>query len=74
MRYAIIKNTICANIIKAEPEFAQKIGAVEIPDGYGIGDRYIDGVWEKGEVPKSDPTAEERLSALESAMLVMMEG
>lgn len=73
MKYGVIRNNICHNVIVSEPEFAQKIGAVEIPDGYGIGDRYVDGAWEKGEVPKSSPTAEERLSALESAMLAMME-
>ena len=73
MRYGIIKDGICQNVIVSELEFAKKIGAVEVPKGYGIGDWYIDGVWEKAKIFKSEPTAEERLSALESAMLAMME-
>ena len=74
MIYGIIKDGICENTIVSSAGFADTIGAVEVPEGYGIGDRYIDGVWEKGEAPKSEPTTEDRISALESAMLAVLEG
>lgn len=67
MRYAIIKNNICVNVIVAEPDFATEIGAVSIPDGFGIGDIYKDGEWSKAPEPEPQPSGdtESRLTALE---------
>ncbi len=73
MRYAVIKNNICVNVIVAEPDFVAEIGAVEIPDGFGIGDIYANSEWSKAPEPEPIPTAEERIEALEAAMLEMME-
>ncbi len=73
MRYAIIENNKCVNVIVAEPDFATEIGAVEIPNGFGIGDIYANDEWSKAPVPEPMPTAEERIEALEAAMLEMME-
>ena len=74
MKYAIVENGVCINVIMARTDFAASIGAVELPDGYGIGDTYTDGVWEKQEVNATGkPDIEERLIALESAVLAMME-
>lgn len=67
MNYAIIENNICTNIIVADQEFADKIGAVELADGYGIGDIYIDGVWSKTE---PIPPTEEELYAQYQALVV----
>lgn len=66
MRYAILENSICVNVIIAEDDFAAEIGAVTIPDEFGIGDIYSDGKWAKGSVavPEVMPTAEDDLAAL----------
>ena len=44
MPYGIIENGKCINAIEADETFALSLGAVEIPDGYWIGD-YYDGEW-----------------------------
>lgn len=71
-KYAVIENGVCTNIIVANSTFAQEIGAVEIPQGFGIGDIYKNGSWSKA-TPEPEPTTEERLAALEEAVLAMME-
>lgn len=45
MIYGIIENNICINVIVADRQFAQSLGAVEVPEGYGIGDGYKNGKW-----------------------------
>lgn len=72
-KYAVIENGVCTNIIVANSTFAQEIGAVEIPQGFGIGDMYTNGSWSKAAMQNAAPTAEERLAALEEAVLAMME-
>ena len=72
-RYAVIENGVCTNVIVANSGFAQGIGAVEISQGFGIGDIYENGTWTKASVQDTAPTAEERLTALEEAVLAMME-
>ena len=64
MKYAIVENNICTNIIVANADFAVSIGAVELPDGYGIGDTYTDGVWSHPEPPEPEPTAADDLEAM----------
>ena len=54
MRYAIIKKSVVVNVIEAEAEFAKSINAIEIPNDYGIGDKYVDGVWEYGDRPEPE--------------------
>jgi len=49
MRYAEIKDGICVNIVLSSAEFAQKKGWVELPDRFGIGDRYVDGEFLRNE-------------------------
>ena len=67
MKFAIVKNGICENIIVAGAEYAAKIGAVEIPEGFGIGDVFDGESWEHPE-PGIDPapTMEERVATLET--------
>lgn len=45
MRYAIIENNVCVNVIIADEWFASSIGAIELPEGFGIGDSYENGKW-----------------------------
>lgn len=47
MRYAVVKDEVCVNIVVAGEAFAAEMGFVEIPDAYGIGDIYRDGAWQK---------------------------
>ena len=69
MRYAVIKNNLCVNVIVAEPDFAAEIGAIEIPDDFGIGDIYSNGEWTKSPEPEPQQPigvdTESRLAALE---------
>ena len=55
MNYAIIENGVCVNTILADTIFAEQIGAVLLPDGFGIGDSFIDDVWARKETPIPDP-------------------
>lgn len=61
MPYGIIENGQCVNAIEADEIFALSSGAVEIPDGYWIGD-YYDGEWHH-EKPQ---TIDDRVTTLES--------
>lgn len=72
-KYAIIENGVCKNVIVAGAEFAEQIGAVLLAEGFGIGDMYTNGIWSKAAAEEPAPTAEERLTALEEAVLAMME-
>lgn len=72
-KYAIIENGVCRNVIVAGAEFAEQMGAVLLAEGFGIGDMYTNGSWSKAAMQNAAPTAEERLTALEEAVLAMME-
>lgn len=61
MPYGIIENGQCVNAIEADESFALSLGAVEIPEGYWIGD-YYDGEWHH-EKPQ---TIDDRVTMLES--------
>lgn len=47
MRYAVIKDGVCVNIVVSDAAFAARMGFVELPEAFGIGDRYLDGVWQR---------------------------
>ena len=49
MRYAIITNGTVINVIESEEDFAKSIGAIKIPNDFGIGDKYVNGTWKCGE-------------------------
>lgn len=49
MRYAVIKDDVCVNIVVAGEAFAEAMGFVALPNGYGIGDTCVHGVWQKQE-------------------------
>ena len=66
MNYAIIENSKCVNIIVAEADFAKQIGAIELPNGYGMSDNYIDGTWSKATQPEVVMTDEEKKAAYET--------
>lgn len=86
MEIGFIRNNICFNVavfddIRIMQEFEKQLkkdgivdNLVEIPEGFGIGDKYEDGVWSKQETPiiAQDPSTEERLAALEAAMSFML--
>lgn len=57
MRYAIIENGICANVIIADAVFAAQIGAVELPEGFGIGDSYNGAEWISNKIIPVDDSA-----------------
>lgn len=54
MKYAVLDGALVVNVILATPEFAAGIGAVAIPDEFGIGDSLVDGEWVKAEEPEPD--------------------
>ncbi len=47
MRYAVIENGICINIVISDAAFAEEMGFVALAEGYGIGDLFHHGRWEK---------------------------
>lgn len=55
--YAILENTLVVNAAVAESAYAQEQGWVLLPEGYGIGDSYINGQFIKAPTPA--PTPEE---------------
>lgn len=82
MQVGFIKDTKCFNIAVFDSamvveEFKRQLqqdGIVDtivaLPEGFGIGDTYDNGIWTKREIsePIDFPTEEERISALEAAM------
>ena len=69
MRFAIIENDIVTNIIEADADFAQHIGAVELPDGYGIEDKCVAGVWMTTEKPVLPSVLSEPLQLTDTDIL-----
>lgn len=55
--YAVINETLIVNTAVAEYNYAQSQGWVALPEGFGIGDFYIDGQFVKAPIPS--PTPEE---------------
>lgn len=43
MKYAIIENEVVANIVLADPEYAQEQGWIAVPENVGIGWGYVNG-------------------------------
>lgn len=70
MKYAIIKDGVCVNIIVASAEYAEKIGAVLLSDGFGIGDLYNNDTWVHSELVSNpdvpEDEIEKRLTAVEN--------
>lgn len=56
MRYAIVKDGVCVNAIEADETFAESIGAIDLPDGYGPGDLFDGYTWTKTEQTDDGPT------------------
>lgn len=55
--YAVVEQTEIVNTVVSDAEFAQAEGWILLPDGFGIGDFYIDGQFVKA--PQPQPTPEE---------------
>jgi len=51
MKYAIIKNSMVENIIEAEAEFAEQVGAVIAADDTAIGDFYDGSIFSRPVIP-----------------------
>ena len=47
MRYAVIREGVCVNIVVSDAEFAGQMGLVPLPDGFGVGDFYEKGMWRR---------------------------
>lgn len=67
--YAIIENGVVNNIIVADADFAASIRAVEIPDGYGVGDSFDGADWHKAIEPEAPPDLPPAPSLSESQLL-----
>lgn len=50
MNYAVINDTRITNVVRASAEYAQQQGWIELPEGFGIGDLYIDGEFAKADI------------------------
>lgn len=70
MTIAFIINNSCVNIAVFDIQDIHNIDKafkegfdelVECPEGFGIGDNFIDGVWSKKKPTPTEPTFEERL-------------
>lgn len=73
MPYGIIENGKCINAIEADETFALSLGAVEIPDGFWIGD-YYNGEWSH-EKPKTETEIlQAQVADLQNQILTMMTG
>ena len=66
MTYGIIENGQCVNAIEADESVALSLGAIEIPDGYWIGD-YYDGEWHHDK----PETIDNRVKMLETTIFDM---
>ena len=73
MKYAIVKNSICVNVIVAGAEYAAEIGAVDIPDGFGIGDIFDGEKWQHCKVEENvDPQADTDAMLVDHEMRLTM--
>ena len=70
MLFAIITNGTVTNVIEATADFAESIGAVEIPNGYGIGDKCVDGLWGYSEKLVPEPLPPEPAPPLSEVELL----
>ncbi len=52
--YAIVKNGVVENVIVSEAPFAVRIGAVLLPEGFGMGDKFDGRAWQKA-LPSQPP-------------------
>ena len=73
MSYGIIENGKCINAIEADETFALSLGAVEIPDGYWIGD-YYDGEWHHEKPSTETQILQAQVADLQNQILTMMTG
>lgn len=66
MRYAIIQEGVCVNIVKSDAVFAQTMGWIPLPDGFGIGDRLTGGTFSH---PLPESETQEHTSVGESGTI-----
>ena len=85
MNIAVLNNGLCTQIaVFDDIETAETFlnlgvwpGAthvIEMSEGYGIGDTYIDGVWKKGEPPEPEPEPEPEHDPAYEFLLGFMDG
>ena len=66
MQWAVVDNGIITNVVVSDEKTAAEFGFMAVPDDAKIGDDWAP------ERESYTPTTEERLAALETAMLSMM--
>ena len=70
---AIIENGICVGKASTSPGITLAGETISLPDGYGVGDLYADGVWTKGTppvyVPQSVSMRQAELELYDSGLL-----
>ena len=64
MEYCIVEDGVIVNMIVAEADFAEEIGALPGYDGAAIGGAYTPPAPEPEPAPETAPTADEVLNAL----------
>ena len=73
MPYGIIENGQCVNAIEADESFVLSLGAIEIPEGYWIGD-YYDGEWHHEKPMTETEILQAQVADLQNQLLTMMTG
>jgi len=68
--YAINENGVVTNVIEADAEFAATIGAIPLPEGFGIGDFYDGAEWTKASSPPPPPPTPTMVNAERDRRLV----
>ena len=70
MQYAILTNGRVTNVIVADPEVAATIGAVECPEGVGIGWTYDGTTWA---APAPEPIPVPTVASMRQARLALLQ-
>lgn len=76
MIYAVISGDTVINIIEADEEYAieaENMVLVPLEDGYGIGDRYANGAFEKREINTGENIEDGQISDSEALAIMLGE-
>lgn len=74
MNYAVINDKRITNVVRASAEYAQQQGWIELPEGFGIDDLYIDGEFVKGEPIEPLPQVPNSVSRAQGKYVLIQMG